>query len=279
LNQGIFAWPLTLYKGQSKKQTVHKRANKEDRFMRTVFTQNTGLEKTKMNQLKNTKDTLLEEETFKGGLEDLRRRLASLKDSLSGLNQCSHLSKLLQKIYKIREGLNNLEQGLLQTHLKGCISPTLKVPEVVALSVSKLSRKRRGGTIVIEQEDNLDDHFQGGVFIDAVVSVTILENIFYPGSPLHDGAVLIRNARIIKAGCLLPFAPHPHGFEALGLGTRHAAAVGLSRASDALVIVVSEEKGWISLALRGQLYPNLGTFALLQRLEGSIEEAGQSITQ
>jgi len=234
------------------------------------------MEKEKVNQ-PNNKGMLVEEEVFKDGLEDLRGRLTSLKDSLSGLNQCSHLSNLLQKIHEVRDGLNNLEQSLLQTHLKGCISPTLKVPEVVALAVSKLSRKRRGGTIVIEQEDNLNDYFQGGVFIDAVVSATILENIFYPGSPLHDGAVLIRNARIIKAGSLLPFAPYPHGFEALGLGTRHAAAVGLSKVSDALVIVVSEEKGWISLALRGQLYPNLGTFALLQRLEGSMEEGGRPV--
>jgi diadenylate cyclase len=243
--------------------------------MRAVVTQHTRMGKSKMNQL-NNKDVLIEEETFKRELEDLRRRLASLKKSLSGLNQCSHLSNLLQKIYGIREGLNNLEQGLLQTHLKGCISPTLKVPEVVTLAVSKLSRKRRGGTIVIEQEENLDPYFQNGTIIDAVVSAIILENIFYPGSPLHDGAVLIRDARIIKAGCLLPFAPHHHGFEALGLGTRHAAAIGLSRESDALVIVVSEEKGWISLALRGQLYPNLGTFALLQKLEGSMEEENQA---
>ena len=237
----------------------------------TVVTEDTRMEKTKMNRL-NNQGMLIEEEDFEDELEDLRRRLTSLKESISGLNQCSHLSNLLQKIYGIRDSLNNLEQSLLQTHLKGCISPTIKVPEVVAFAVSKLSRERRGGTIVIEQEDDLDDYFQGGTTIDAVVSATILENIFYPGSPLHDGAVLIRDARIIKAGCLLPFAPHPHGFEALGLGTRHAASVGLSKVSDALVIVVSEEKGWISLALRGQLYPNLGTFALLQRLEGSMEE-------
>ena len=221
---------------------------------------------------------LSEEVAFKGKLEELKGRLTRLRQSLSGLNQCSHLNNLLQKIHEVRDGLNNLEQGLLQIHLKGCISPTIKVPEVLAFAVYKLSRERRGGTIVIEQEDNLDDYFQGGTIIDAVVSAPILENIFYPGSPLHDGAVLIRDARIIKAGSLLPFAPHPHGFEALGLGTRHAAAVGLSKVSDALVIVVSEEKGWISLALQGQLYPNLGTFALLQRLEGSMEEENRSIT-
>jgi DNA integrity scanning protein DisA with diadenylate cyclase activity len=202
-----------------------------------------------------------------------------LQEHISGLDKSSNLGKFLEKIYEMRQGLNNLEQILLQNHLKGCISQSIKVPEVLALAVSRLSRKRCGGTIVIEQEDNLDEYFQGGVFLDAVVSTAILENIFYPGSPLHDGAVLIRDARIINAGSLLPFAPQPHGFEVLGLGSRHGAAVGLSKVSDALVIVVSEEKGWISLAHRGQLYPNLGTFALLQRLEGSIEGENPSIIQ
>jgi DNA integrity scanning protein DisA with diadenylate cyclase activity len=120
---------------------------------------------------------------------------------------------------------------------------------------------------VIEQTDNLDVYLRGGVIIDAVVSAPILESIFYPGSQLHDGAVFIRDTRVIKAGCLLPFAPTPSGLEALGLGARHQAAIGLSQVSDALVIVVSEEKGWISLALRGRLYPNIGTSALLQKLE------------
>jgi DNA integrity scanning protein DisA with diadenylate cyclase activity len=119
---------------------------------------------------------------------------------------------------------------------------------------------------VIEQVDALDVYLRGGVTIDAVVSAPLLESIFYPGNQLHDGAVLIRDMRVVKAGCLLPFAPIPAGLEPLGLGTRHQAAVGLSRVSDALVVVVSEEKGWISLALRGQLYPNIGTVAFLKNL-------------
>lgn len=217
------------------------------------------------------------EEAFAGKLEDLKSRLAGLQESLPGLKLCAHLSNMLQKVYDIREGLSKLEKGLLQSHLKACISPRIKVPEVVALAVSRLSAKRHGATVVIEQHDNLNDYFHGGVTVNAVVSIRILENIFFPGSPLHDGAVLIRDASVIKAGCLLPFAPEPLGLEALGLGTRHAAAVGLSKVSDALVIVVSEEKGWISLAARGQLYPNLGTFALLQGLEGSTEEASQLV--
>ena len=96
------------------------------------------MQKEKVNQ-PNNKDMLVEEEVFKDGLENLRGRLTSLKDSLSGLNQCSHLSNLLQKIHEVRDGLNNLEQSLLQTHLKGYISPSVKVLEVVALAVFKLT--------------------------------------------------------------------------------------------------------------------------------------------
>jgi diadenylate cyclase len=210
---------------------------------------------------------LIEEKAFKGKLEALKRRIGRLYEIIPSLKQCSHLSDHLQEVFELREGLNQIEQGLLNTHLRCCISPSIKIPGEVVLSVSKLSAKRHGAIIAIEQEDNLDDYFQGGVIIDAVVSAPILESIFYPGSQLHDGAVFIRNTRVIKAGCLLPFAPTPSGLEALGLGTRHQAAVGLSQVSDALVIVVSEEKGWISLALRDRLYPNIGTSALLQKLE------------
>ena len=218
-----------------------------------------------VNPLKN-EDKLIEEKAFKEKLEELKRRIGHLYEIIPSLKQCSHLSDHLQEVFELREGLNQIEQGLLNTHLRCCISPSIKIPGEVVLSVSKLSAKRHGAIIAVQQEDNLDDYFQGGVIIDAVVSAPILESIFYPGSQLHDGAVFIRNTRVIKAGCLLPFAPAPSGLEALGLGTRHQAAVGLSQVSDALVIVVSEEKGWISLALRGRLYPNIGTLALLQKL-------------
>jgi diadenylate cyclase len=210
------------------------------------------------------------EEAVKDQLEDLMTRVTQLHKDIPCLKQCSRLSSLLQKMYEIREGLNKLEQGLLQTHLKCCISPNIKVPGEVVLALSKLSEKRHGAIIVMEQEDNLDDHLQGGAIIDAAVSAPILENIFYPGSPLHDGAVIIRDSNIRKASVLLPLAPHTSELEALGLGSRHCAALGLSQVSDALIIVVSEEKGWISMVLGGQLYPNLGTFALLEKLEGSI---------
>ena len=224
-----------------------------------------------MDQI-NHADIFSEEETIKEKLESLRRQLVYLHEALPCFTQCSYLGNLLQKLYEIREEITQLEQGLIQNHLKCCISPMIKVPGEVVLAISKLSSKHHGAIIVIEQENNLDEHLKGGVIIEAVVNAPILENIFYPGSPLHDGAVIIRNGHIIKACVLLPLAPHDSGLEALRLGTRHSAALGLSQVSDALVIVVSEEKGWISFALRGQLYPNLGTLGLLQKLETASEE-------
>jgi uncharacterized protein (TIGR00159 family) len=228
-------------------------------------------EKTIMDRT-NSNYILSEEETIKEKLEELKCRVVQLHKGIPCLKHCSHLSSLLQKMYEIREGLNQLEQGLLKTHLKCCISPNIRLPGEVVLALSKLSEKRHGAIIVMEQEDNLNEYLQGGVIIEAPVSAPILENIFYPGSPLHDGAVIIRDSNIQKASVLLPLAPHTSEMEALGLGSRHRAALGLSQVSDALIIVVSEEKGWISMALRGQLYPNLGTFALLEKLGHSMED-------
>lgn len=212
-----------------------------------------------------------EEEAVREKLSDLKCQVLDLQQVLSCLKNCSYLSNLLQEIYEIREGLDQLEKGLLQRHLKCCISPNIKVPEEVIPAISQLSLKRHGAIIVIEQENNLDPYLRQGEIIEAEVSATILESIFYPGGPLHDGATLIRDGRIRKARCLLPLAPFALELERLGLGTRHRAALGLSQVSDALVIVVSEEKGWISIALGGRLYPNLGTFALLKRLENEVD--------
>ena len=221
-----------------------------------------------MNALSD-EHTLDEEEAIRDQLEELRYRVTRIRNDIPCLKQCSRLNDLLQKMYEIRVGLNQIEQDLLQTHLKCCISPNIQVPEEVALALSKLSEKRHGGIIVLEHEENLDKHLQGGVIIDAAVSAPMIESIFYPGNPLHDGALVIKDSKIRKANVLLPLAPHSEELAALDLGSRHRAALGLCQVSDALIIAVSEEKGWISMAFQDQFYPNLGTFALLTSLEDS----------
>ncbi len=204
-------------------------------------------------------------------LESVKVSVSEIHADIPCLMESSQLSSLLRKMYEIREGLNQLEKGLLQAHLKCSISPGIQVPGPVILALSKLSEKRHGAIIVMAGEESMDDLLQGGAIIDAPVSLPLLESLFYPGSPLHDGAVIIRRDRIEKAGVLLPLAPHSMDMERLGLATRHRAALGISRASDALVVVVSEEKGWISIALKDQLYPNLGTLALLESRSGAKE--------
>jgi diadenylate cyclase len=136
-----------------------------------------------------------------------------------------------------------------------------------------LSARRLGALIVIERETGLDDFIRSGAIVDAVPTKDLLINIFWRNSPLHDGAVIVRDNRVAAARCILPPS------EALmpgHLGTRHRAALGISEQTDAVVIVVSEETGAISIAFNGQLLPGLGADRLrsvLQQHAGQVEGA------
>src|SRR5688572_30019906 len=118
------------------------------------------------------------------------------------------------------------------------------VNELVRVSTN-LSSKHIGALIVIEREEGLDDLISTGVPLDAEVSAELLSTLFHPGTTLHDGAVIIRGDRVVAAGCVLPLTDRP------GIGTdihtRHRAAIGVTERSDAIVVVVSEETGAISL--------------------------------
>lgn len=129
-----------------------------------------------------------------------------------------------------------------------------KVVNEIVEAVDNLSESKTGALIVIEQDTGLGDISETGTKIDAVVSTALLENIFVPNTPLHDGATIIRGARISSSGCVLPLTTNKDISKSLG--TRHRAALGLSEVSDALVLIVSEETGTISLALNGKLVRN-----------------------
>ena len=129
-----------------------------------------------------------------------------------------------------------------------------KVVNEIVEAVDNLSESKTGALIVIEQDTGLGDISETGTRIDAVVSTALLENIFVPNTPLHDGATIIRGARISSSGCVLPLTTNKDISKSLG--TRHRAALGLSEVSDALVLIVSEETGTISLALNGKLVRN-----------------------
>ena len=133
----------------------------------------------------------------------------------------------------------------------------------IVMASMNMSENRVGALIVLEDKTPLAEIIATGSEIDAKVSVPLLENIFYPKSPLHDGAIVIRNARVCAAGCILPLTEAEISRE---LGTRHRAAIGMSEASDAMIIVVSEETGSVSIAKDGNLQRNLTSAQLLEYL-------------
>jgi uncharacterized protein (TIGR00159 family) len=134
----------------------------------------------------------------------------------------------------------------------------------VARAVTSLAAKKIGAIIVVERDSRLSDSIDSGTVVDAQVSRRLLESIFYPYSPLHDGAVIISRDRIVAAACFLPLSITPD--LPRDLGTRHRAAVGVTEETDAIAIVVSEETGAISLVAAGELTRSLDAAALRQRL-------------
>ncbi|MGH2521732.1 MAG: diadenylate cyclase CdaA [Anaerolineales bacterium] len=130
------------------------------------------------------------------------------------------------------------------------------VIDAIALAAQRLSERRHGGLIVIERQVGLKDYADTGVALDSVVSVELLLQIFYPNTPLHDGAVILKNDRVVAAACVMPLTSG----EALAdrqTGLRHRAAVGISEVSDAVAVVVSEESGAISVAHNGRMIRRL----------------------
>lgn len=138
------------------------------------------------------------------------------------------------------------------------------IDELVKASY-EMAKHKTGALIVIEQESNLQDYINTGIDIDAFVSNQLLINIFEHNTPLHDGAVIIRGNRIVSATCYLPLSDNMDLSKELG--TRHRAGAGISEATDAFVIIVSEETGKVSIAHNGQLVRNVDGEYLRNKLE------------
>lgn len=148
--------------------------------------------------------------------------------------------------------------------LKGWKDETRKrVVDSVSGAATVLSQNETGAIIVIKRASGLGDLATSGTKIDGVVSTPLLLNLFYERSPLHDGAVIIDEDRIVAAGAMLPLSEREYGYT---LGARHRAAVGLTEQSDAVVVVVSEEKGIISLVVGGKITPGIEPAVLPQVL-------------
>ncbi|MCQ2463598.1 MAG: diadenylate cyclase CdaA, partial [Clostridia bacterium] len=141
--------------------------------------------------------------------------------------------------------------------------------EHICKACSDMSDKKIGALIVYEKETMLGEIISTGSTLDAVVSAEMIENIFYPKAPLHDGAAIIRGNRVAAAGCILPLTDNSLSSE---LGTRHRAAVGMSEKCDAAIIVVSEETGGISLAMSGRLKRNISDGQLRELLTNYLVE-------
>jgi diadenylate cyclase len=142
------------------------------------------------------------------------------------------------------------------------------VREIVQVA-SDLSSRHIGALIVIERETGLEDVIATGTRLDAEVSAELLMTLFHPGTMLHDGAVIVRGDRAVAAGCLLPLTDSPA--VSSSIHTRHRAAIGISERSDAIVVVVSEETGAVSLSYEGQLLRGLKEETLRQRLTAALQ--------
>lgn len=168
---------------------------------------------------------------------------------------------------ELRRALEQLGQGrffaetLLNNHEEVDVHHMI---DELARAADRLSRSRTGALLVIERQTGLADFAATGTPIDAVVSSALLENIFVPNTPLHDGAAIIRGDRVVAAAAFLPLTDSAQpGSE---LGSRHRAAIGISEQSDAIAVAVSEETGWISIAVEGRLYRRLEDRALKEML-------------
>lgn len=146
------------------------------------------------------------------------------------------------------------------------------VEEVIRSCVS-LANKKIGALLVIERVADVSEFIEAGVELDAKVSREILTSIFIPVSPLHDGAVLIRDSRIVKAGGFLPLSLNP--LVSKSLGTRHRAALGITEETDAICLVVSEEKGSISYASSGKITHDLEASQLRKLLMEALSETSE----
>jgi len=140
--------------------------------------------------------------------------------------------------------------------------------QAITSAVGQLAQRRHGALIVLRRQQFLDSYYKNGVLLDAIVTPQLLMQIFYPNTPLHDGAVIIDGNRIMAAGCVMPLSSSGvlNATVERSMGLRHRAALGISEVSDAIAVVVSEETGTISIAHRGRLIRRLDSERLLNNM-------------
>ena len=196
---------------------------------------------------------------------------ASLLSSLLGLTALTWVLKqilsngalVLVVLFQpeIRRVLEQLGRGAKMEHFQSDGEENQRIISEITQCLTSLSRRRVGALIVFERRTGLKYVMETGTRLDSTISAPLLENIFEPNTPLHDGAVIIRGTRIVSAACMLTTLSESNAITR-DLGTRHRAAIGISETTDALVLIVSEETGVISMARDGKLTRHLDAKAI-----------------
>ncbi|WP_261301797.1 sporulation-specific diadenylate cyclase CdaS [Paenibacillus andongensis] len=183
--------------------------------------------------------------------QQLRHISAEIECSLDTLDNDEN-NCLLSRFDDIREAFKQVESIAASFYLQCYLSSFTTHYLDLSICIQHLSERRHGALIVIQRNDLLDMFMHSGIRLEATLTYSLVEAIFYPGNPLHDGALLIQSDRIVSAANVLPVSNITVEKK---MGTRHRAAIGLTERTDALVLVVSEETGNASFAYKGILHP------------------------
>lgn len=178
---------------------------------------------------------------------------------------------------ELRRALEQLGRGKLFSRISVEDQDFNRQVEEVIKAANYMAKRKIGALIVFEKETGLNDYIESGIPLEAKISSELLINIFIPNTPLHDGAIIIRQSLIMAAGCYLPLSENP--FISKELGTRHRAAIGMSEVSDAIAIVVSEETGQISLAINGQVVRDIKQESLISKLFEELSPKAKAKTK
>lgn len=212
--------------------------------------------------------------TFLGALFLAERfQLENIQRMLTWILSGSAIAIIVLFAPELRRGLSHLAQTrilspFLRTQSSGII-------DELANAAVKLSKNRIGALVAIERDVGLGEYVEHGCRIDAALTSELLESLFYPGSALHDGAVIVQHDRVAAAGCLLPLTDDTSLSKSMG--TRHRAAIGISEETDAIALVVSEETGRISVAVKGKLTGDLNRESL-EKLLSALYSRGDRPT-
>ena len=176
---------------------------------------------------------------------------------------------------ELRKILEQLGRGTKIDHFHHDVDENSRIIDEITQCLLKLSRRRVGALIVFERKTGLKDVLETGTTLNSEISAPLLENIFEPNTPLHDGAVVIRGSRIMAGACVLTLSES--NAITRDLGTRHRAAIGVSETTDAIVFIVSEETGIISMARAGKLIRHLDGKAIKDILATMYHEPGNTV--